>query len=154
MSYFRSKKIDTCLHENAFWFTKSLPACKRIGTVKSSKFTPNSHFAKQVMFIYKITEVKLCMSLRKYHDVTLAENDTTAYIQCLRPHRKVILTNILLKFLQINLKIINIHSENRKINILIKKYPKGHFCLTWLIWRCRSVTHYFQRHCSWPYTFF
>ena len=48
-----------------------------------------------MMLIYQITEVKLRMSLRKYHDVALAANDVAACILCLRPHRKLILTAIL-----------------------------------------------------------
>ena len=60
------------------------------------------------MFIYKITEVKFCMSLRKYHDVTLAANDTAAYTLCSRPYRKRILIAMLFKFSQINRKIVYI----------------------------------------------
>ena len=37
------------------------------------------------------------MSLGKYHDVSVAANDDTAYTQSLQPHRKLILTAILLK---------------------------------------------------------
>ena len=43
------------------------------------------------MFIYKITEVKICVSLREHHDVTFAENDAAAYTPCLRPNRKLTL---------------------------------------------------------------
>ena len=45
-----------------------------------------------MMFIYKITEVKVCMLLRKYHDVTLAANDAVLYTPCLhvRPHSNLI----------------------------------------------------------------
>ena len=32
-----------------------------------------------MIVIYKITDVKFCMSLRKYHDVTFAVNDAAAY---------------------------------------------------------------------------
>ena len=46
------------------------------------------------------------MWLRKYQDV--AANDDTAYTQSLRPLRKLILTAILLKISQINLKMIRI----------------------------------------------
>ena len=60
------------------------------------------------MFIYKITEVRFCMSLRKYHDVSVAANDDTAYTQSLQPHRKLILTAILLKISQMNLQMIRI----------------------------------------------
>ena len=42
------------------------------------------------------------------HDVSVAANDDTAYTQILRPHRKLILTAILLKISQINLKMIRI----------------------------------------------
>ena len=56
------------------------------------------------MFIHKITEVQLCMSLRKYHDVSVAANDDTAYTQSLRPHRKLTLTTILLKIYKLILK--------------------------------------------------
>ena len=56
-----------------------------------------------MMFIYKIMEVKICVLLCEHHDVTFAENDAAAYMQCLGPHRKLILTAILLKFSQTNL---------------------------------------------------
>ena len=61
-----------------------------------------------MIVIYKITEVKFCISLRKYHDVTLAANVVAVYTTYLRPHKKLILTAILLKFSQNNLKIMNI----------------------------------------------
>ena len=48
------------------------------------------------------------MPLRLSHDVTLAANAAVAYTQCSRPNRKLILTAILLKFSQINLKMIYI----------------------------------------------
>ena len=32
-----------------------------------------------MIFIYKITEVKFCIPLRKYSDVPLAVNDASAY---------------------------------------------------------------------------
>ena len=72
-----------------------------------------------MIFIYKITEVKVCISLRKYQDVTLAANDAALYTTCFRPHRKLIFTAILLKILHINLKIIYIQ-KIEKISILIK----------------------------------
>ena len=34
------------------------------------------------MFIEEITEVNLCMSLRKYHYVSLASNYAALYIPC------------------------------------------------------------------------
>ena len=49
------------------------------------------------------------MSVREHHDVTFAENDPAAYTPCLGPHRKLILTVILLKFSQTYLKIMYIH---------------------------------------------
>ena len=58
------------------------------------------------MFIYKIKEVEIYVSLREHADVTFAENDTAAYIPCLGLHKKLILTVILLKFSQTNLKIM------------------------------------------------
>ena len=58
------------------------------------------------MCICKVTEVRFCMSVRKYHDITLAENETGAYTPCLRPHKKLILTAIHLKFSQTNNKIV------------------------------------------------
>ena len=51
-----------------------------------------------MIFICKITEVKFCISLRKYRDVTLAANEASAYTQCSQPHRKLILTAMQLKF--------------------------------------------------------
>ena len=52
----------------------------------------------------------MCVSLLEYHDVTYAENDAAAYTACLGPHRKLILTAILLKFSQTNLKIMCIQT--------------------------------------------
>ena len=66
-----------------------------------------------LMFLYKITEVKFCMSLGKYHDMTLAANNAVAYTPCLGPYKKLILTAVLLKFSQINLKIIYIHKREK-----------------------------------------
>ena len=57
-----------------------------------------------MVFIFKITKVKVCISLRKYRDVTLAANEASAYPLCSQPHRKLILTAMLLKFSQSNLK--------------------------------------------------
>ena len=48
------------------------------------------------------------MLLRKYHDMTFAANDDAAYTPCLWPHKKFILTAILLNISQINLKIMYI----------------------------------------------
>ena len=59
-----------------------------------------------MIFIYKITEVKFCILLRKYSDMTLAANEASAYTQCSQPHRKLILTAMQLKFLQINFKVM------------------------------------------------
>ena len=61
-----------------------------------------------MIFIYKITEVKFCISLRKYRDETLAANEASAYTQCSQPHRKFIVIAMLLKFSQINLKMMAI----------------------------------------------
>ena len=61
------------------------------------------------MFIDKISEVKIRVSLRKHHDVTFAENDHAANSQCVGPHRKLIMTAILLNFSHTNLKIMHIH---------------------------------------------
>ena len=66
------------------------------------------------MFIYKIKEVKICVSLREHHDVKFAENDTAANTLCLETHRKLILTAILLKFSQTNLKIMFIQKIEKK----------------------------------------
>ena len=51
----------------------------------SEKLAPNSHWVIHMIFIYKITEVKFCISLLKYHNMTLAANDATTYTPCLRP---------------------------------------------------------------------
>ena len=58
-----------------------------------------------MMFIYKITEVNFLMTLRKYHDVTIAINDAAP---CLESHKNLISTTIPLKISQINLKIMHI----------------------------------------------
>ena len=61
-----------------------------------------------MMFIYEITEVNFLMSLRKYHDVTIAINDAALYAPCLESHKNLISTAIQLKISQINLKIMHI----------------------------------------------
>ena len=61
-----------------------------------------------MIFINNIIEVKICVSVCKYPIVTIAENDAAAYTPGLGPHRKLILTAILLKFSQTNLKIMYI----------------------------------------------
>ena len=43
---------------------------------------------------------KICVSLREYHDCTFAENQAAAYTACFGPHRKLILTAIII-FLKI-----------------------------------------------------
>ena len=119
-SYFRGKKpTRVCL--------KLLSCLKRFSRrVKSaeqskiSKLAPNSHCVLQMMFIYKITKVKFCITLRTYHDVKTAANDTTAYTQCLRHHKKLILTAILLKLSQINIKVICIQNIQKKPQFLSK----------------------------------
>ena len=82
-----------------------------------------------MMFIYKITEVKFCMSLSKYQDVIVATSDAAAYTT----HRKLILTAILLKNSQINLKIICIQKiEKTRIEPVGKPYRE--VCLQTLLW--------------------
>ena len=62
------------------------------------------------MFIYKTTKVKL---LRKYHDVTLTAKYAAAYTSCSRPHRKLILIAVLLKFSQTNLNVMDIQKVGK-----------------------------------------
>ena len=57
--------------------------------------------------------MKFCMLLRKYQDVILAKNDTAAYASCLWPYRKLILTTILLKFSQTNMKTMYIQKTEK-----------------------------------------
>ena len=104
-SYYRSKKIDTCLHESAFCFTSTWKVSEQGKILKSAR---NSHWAIQMMFLCKIREVIFCLSLAKYHYVTLARNDAASYTLCFRSHKKLILTAILFKLSQINLKIMYI----------------------------------------------
>ena len=80
-----------------------------------------------MIFIYKITGVKFRMQLCKYHHMTLAANDATAYTLCLGPHRKLILTVtvILLKISQINLKIVYIQKIEK--DAFRSKLPLGPF---------------------------
>ena len=83
------------------------------------------------MFIYKITGVEFCVTLRKYQDVTIAANDAAVYTQCLRHHKKLILTAILLKLSQINLRVICIQKiQNKGFD---ENYAKGLFCMARLI---------------------
>ena len=44
-----------------------------------------------MMFIYKIMEVKIFVSLREHHNNTFADNDVAAYTSCLGPNRKFII---------------------------------------------------------------
>ena len=69
-----------------------------------------------MMFICNLTKVKICVALREHHDVTFAENDAAAYTPCLHvgPHRKLILTVILLKFSRTNIKIMYIQKIKNK----------------------------------------
>ena len=53
-------------------------------------------------------EVKFCILLRKYRNVTLVSNEASAYTQCSQPLRKLNLTAMQLKFSQINLKMMAI----------------------------------------------
>ena len=72
-----------------------------------------------MIFIYTISEVNFLISLRKYHDVTIAINDATPYTPSLESHKNLISTAIRLKILQINFLIVNIQTIEKK-NILIK----------------------------------
>ena len=83
-----------------------------------------------MIFIYKIKEVKFCTSLRKYRDMTLAANETSAYTTSSQPHRKLILSAMQLKFLQINLKMMAIQKIEKHF---VQNYPKGPFCVARLI---------------------
>ena len=67
-----------------------------------------------MMCIYKITEVNFLMSLRKYHDVTIALNDAALYTPCLESHKNLISTAIPLKISQINLEIVHIQEKENK----------------------------------------
>ena len=61
-----------------------------------------------MMFIYKITEVKFCASLREDHDVIFAEMTLLHIRHMIDSIDQLILTDILLKFSQTNLKIMYI----------------------------------------------
>ena len=61
-----------------------------------------------MMFIYKITEVNFLVSLRKYHDVSIAINNVAPYTTCSESHKNLISTDISLKISQINLTIMHI----------------------------------------------
>ena len=62
----------------------------------------------------------MSVSLREHHDVTFVEYDAAAYTACLGTHKRLILTAILIKYLQTNLKIIYIQKiENKHFD---KKY--------------------------------
>ena len=118
--------------QSFWWRAKTSEQCK------ISELPPNSQCAINILFIYKITEVKICMSLWEHHDVTFAENDTAAYMLYLGPHRKLILTASLPKLSQTYLKTVYIQKmEKKKFD---KKYPKGPYCVTQLIrWFQRST---------------
>ena len=100
-----------------------------IGSVRELSGQPS-----YMIFIYKITEVKVCISLRKYRDVTLAANETSAYAQCSQPHRKLILTAMQLKFSQVNLKMMAIQKIEKKTHF-IQNYSNGPFFAVRLIYK-------------------
>ena len=66
------------LPETVFLFTKFLTACKKSEPCKISELLPDSHCAINMLLIYKITEVKIFVSLHEHHDVTFAENEAAA----------------------------------------------------------------------------
>ena len=79
-----------------------------------------------MMFIYKITEVNFLISLRKYHDVTIAISDAAPYTPCLESHKNLIWTAVPLKITQINLKIMHIQEITRVVredNIARRRQP-------------------------------
>ena len=61
-----------------------------------------------MILIYKIKEVNISVPLREHDGVIFAEKEAVAYTPCLRSHRKLILTIILLKVSETNLKIMYI----------------------------------------------
>ena len=85
-----------------------------------------------MMFRYKMTEEKFCLSLCKYNNA----NEADAYTPCLLLHKKLILTAILLKISQINLKIMYIQTIGKKH--FYQNYPKDPFCVTRLIYDLTS----------------
>ena len=87
---------------------------------------------KYMMFVYKIAEVKICVSLREHHDITFAENGTAAYMPCLEFHRKLNLTSILLKFSQ-----IQSHGKMQADCIILCLFIKNvRFCYSFRFVRC------------------
>ena len=85
----------------------------------------DSHCAINMMLIYKIMEVRICVSLHEHHDVTFAENDAAAYTLCLWPHLAFFYSYSTKSFT--NLSQNNANLENRKINILIKNTLRALF---------------------------
>ena len=64
-------KMFSCLQR--FWRNaKTSEPCK------IPELPPDSHCAINMLLKYKITEVKICVSLCKHHDVTFAKNDAAA----------------------------------------------------------------------------
>ena len=45
---------------------------------KILELPPNSHCAIDMVLVYKMTEVKSCVSLREHHDLTFAAHDAAA----------------------------------------------------------------------------
>ena len=88
-----------------------------------------------MMFIYKITELKNCVSLHEHLDVTFAENDAAVYTPCLGSHRKLILTAFILNFS--HLKIMHIQKIKKKPDMLIKNTLRSLFerCGSYFNWK-------------------
>ena len=76
-----------CLLQNAFWLTKFLTVCKISEQCEISELPRNSRYVINMKFIYKITEVKICVSLREHHNVIFAEDDAALYMPYKGLHR-------------------------------------------------------------------
>ena len=118
-SYFRGKNFYTCLLWSVSWFKKFLTSRKQTGIVFNFKIsTRYSYWVIYMIFIFKITEVKFCISLRKYPDVSLLQMRHLHVHNVHNPTESLFWQLFNSNFHKLILN--DGHSENRIINILFK----------------------------------
>ena len=85
-SYLRGKKVDTCLLENSFWFTKFLTACKASEQCKHFRITTKQSLCDNHYDVHiQNNGSKNLRVVTEHHGVTFAENDADAYAMLRTP---------------------------------------------------------------------
>ena len=108
-------------------------ACKTLELCKISDLPPDSQGTINMILIYKLTEVKICSSLREHHDVTFSEITLLHLRNVYYPMKTYFDSYSTKSFTYLSKN--NVYLENRKINILIKNMLRA-LCVTQLICLC------------------